>query len=274
MATEGSQTRRRRWWALAIAVTLIGAVLVFVRVFLLNDVTHQLTTAEALDRFRDATPVAATTTTTPRQQQTLTAIGVYRYATAGRESIDALDGTEHVYPDETTITYTAAGCGVQLRWDALEERHDEWLLCVTTDGIELQSTGGAYHVFFGQEKVEDLICDRSVLLMAAEPATTPSSAPVPQSCTIGGQPWFPVWQVLERTTRVVQGAAVDVQHVRMTVTDEDEYHEHITLDWYLDDHGLLVAAALVKETLADTVVGGVTYKETYSLELVSLDPLR
>ncbi|MBI4882909.1 MAG: hypothetical protein HY826_02505 [Actinobacteria bacterium] len=280
MATEGSRTRRRRWWALAIAVVLIGAALVVVRVLVLNDVTHQLTTAEALDRFRDSAPSApgTTTTTAPlttaRRQQTLPALGVYRYATVGRESIDALDGAEHVYPDETTITYTSADCGVQLQWDALKERHDVWRLCITSEGIELQPTGGAYHVFFGQEKVEDLACDRSVLLIAAEPPATTSSEPAPLTCTIGGAPWFPVWQVLERTTRTVQGTDVAVQHVQMTVTDEDQYHEHITLDWFLDDHGLLIAAELAKETLADTVVGGVTYKETFSLALISPDPLR
>ena len=41
-----------------------------------------------------------------------------------------------------------------------------------------------------------------------------------------------------------------------------------------DDHGLVIAATLAKETLADTVLGGVTYKESYTLDLVSLTPLR
>jgi hypothetical protein len=162
-----------------------------------------------------------------------------------------------------------------MRWDALVERHDEWNLCLTEAGIELQPNGGAYHVFFGQEKIEPLVCDKSVVLIPS--ADTPlaiDGGPVALACQIGGQPWFPEWQVLGRDVRAVAGVEVPVQHVRMTVVDEDEFHEHITLDWYLDDHGLLVAATLEKETLADTVVGPVTYKESYSLDLVSLSPLR
>ncbi len=258
-------------------MVLIGALL-FVRFVLFNDEATQLTTAEALERYRSSTVaerVLATTTSVAAEIQTLPLTGVYRYATEGRESIDALEGTEHVYPDETTITYATVGCGVEMRWDALVERHDEWNLCVTDAGIELQSNAHAYHVFFGQEEIEPILCDRTVVLIPSEPTDrTEGGEPVPLSCTIGGDPWQPVWQVLERGVRTVDGTEVEVQHVRMTVVDEDEFHEHITLDWYLDDHGLLIAATLVKETLADTVVGGVTYKESYTLDLVSLTPLR
>ena len=256
------------------AAIVIAGSLLFVRLVFFNDKATPLTTDEALDRYRAST-IVATTTTVVAEIQTLPVTGVYRYTTVGRESIDALDGTEHIYPDETTITFVAAGCGVEMRWDALVERHDEWNLCVTDAGIELQSSGGAYHVFFGEEKIEPVECDRTVVLITSNTADalTPSE-PVPVQCTIGGEPWFPVWQVLERGVRTVDGTEIDVQHVRMTLTDEDEFPEHITLDWYLDDHGLLISATLAKETLADTVLGTVTYKESYKLALVSLIPLR
>ena len=253
---------------------MIVVVLLLLRFVFFNDTATPLTTDEALERYRSST-IAATTTTSVAEQQTLPMTGVYRYTTVGRESIDALDGTEHIYPDETTITFIVAGCGLEMRWDALVERHDEWNLCVTEAGIELQPNGGAYHVFYGEQKIEPIECDRTVVLIASEtgePVT--DSEPVPLACTIGGEPWFPVWQVLERGVRTVEGTEVGVQHVRMTVTDEDEFHEHITLDWYLDDSGLLISATLVKETLADTVLGGVTYKESYTLDLVSMTPLR
>ena len=243
------------------------------RLFFFNDKATPLTTDEALERYRSST-IAATTTTVAPEAQTLPTTGVYRYATVGRESIDALDGTEHVYPDETTITFAAVGCGVEMRWDALLERRDIWNLCVTEAGIELQPNGDAYHVFFGQEEIEPIECDRSVVLIPASVDASTTSNPVQLTCTIGGDPWLPVWQVLERGERTVEGVAVEVQHVRMTVTDEDEFHEHITLDWYLDENGLLIAAELAKETLADTILGGVTYKESYTLDLVSLTPLR
>ncbi|CAN5526817.1 hypothetical protein BH10ACT2_BH10ACT2_06720 [soil metagenome] len=287
--TPSDPPRRKRlfwWWFVGVSVVLIVAML-FVRLVILNDKTVPLTTDEALERYRSSTTAAesvqptaqatattqVTATTVVAQAQTLPTTGVYRYATVGRESIDALDGTEHTYPDETTITYTATGCGVEMRWDALVERHDEWNLCVTDAGIELQPNGGAYHMFFGQEKIEPIECDRSVVLL---PANTPSVSgnPVSRSCTIGGEPWAQVWKVLDRNVRTVGGTKIDVQHVRFTVDDNDAFYEHITLDWYLDGHGLLIEAKLAKLTYADTVLGGVTYKESYTLMLVSTTPLR
>ncbi|MCE9622187.1 MAG: hypothetical protein K8R99_07585 [Actinomycetia bacterium] len=278
MTTSDSRRRRRLFWWLSSVVFVVIAALLFVRLVVFDDHTTPLTTDEVLARYRASTVAAtvlATTTTVAAELPTLPPTGVYLYTTEGRESIDALEGTEHVYPDETTITFAATGCGVEMRWDALVERHDEWNLCVTSAGIELQPTGGSYHVFFGQEKIEPIVCDRTVLLLPSDVAEPPTTAEaVPLTCTIGGEPWLPVWQVLERGVRTVEGVDIAVQHVQMTVVDEDEFHEHITLDWYLDDHGLLIAATLSKETLADTVLGGVTYKESYTLALKSLTPLR
>ena len=274
--TPRDPRRRRRlfwWWFGGISFVLIAGLLI-VRLVLFNDKATPLTTDAALERYRSST-VAATTTTVAPETQTLPLTGVYRYTTVGRESIDALDGAEHVYPDETTITFASVGCGVEMRWDALLERRDIWNLCVTEAGIELQPNGDAYHVFFEQEEIEPIECDRSVVLIPASANDAPATSdPVPLACTIGGDPWLPVWQVLERGVRTVEGVSVEVQHVRMTVTDEDEFHEHITLDWYLDENGLLIAAELTKKTLADTILGGVTYKESYTLDLVSLTPLR
>ena len=45
--------------------------------------------------------------TSKRCVWTLPMTGVYGYTTVGRESVDALGGAEHIYPDETTITFVA-----------------------------------------------------------------------------------------------------------------------------------------------------------------------
>ena len=67
---------------------------------------------------------------------------------------------------------------------------------------------------------------------------------------------------------------MQVQHVRMTITDDDQYFEHITLDWYLDQHGLPVSARLTKNSLSDTAFGDVEYVEQYAYDLEALTPLR
>ena len=39
---------------------------------------------------------------------------------------------------------------------------------------------------------------------------------------------------------MVEGTEIEVQHVRMTVDDNDEYWEHTIVDWYLAPTGLPV----------------------------------
>jgi hypothetical protein len=197
--------------------------------------------------------------------------GVYRYRTTGRESIDALGGTAHDYPADTTITVTPAGCGVRLRWDALVERWDEWELCATPAGIELQRDARQYHQFYGQDDEEAIQCDRAVLVVPVDATPSP---PVDQRCTLGGDAWLPVWQVLGRDRRTVGGATVDVTQVRRTVEDDDDYWEHNTMDLLLADDGLPVAVDVVTSSRSPSPVGGVVYEETYHLELVSLTPSR
>src|SRR3989304_5823376 len=40
----------------------------------------------------------------------------------GSDTAAAVRGARHVYPAETFLTITAAGCGAAARWDALAER--------------------------------------------------------------------------------------------------------------------------------------------------------
>ncbi|MDO8364370.1 MAG: hypothetical protein Q7V88_15875 [Actinomycetota bacterium] len=287
MAADGLRRKRRTKWVLAGGLTLLVG-LVALRLFVFNDTARAVPIDVAVERYRDqlssttaaattvpdtavATSVVAGSTVPVVRPATLPAPGVYRYVTTGQESIDAVGGATHRYPAETTITVTSAGCGVDLAWHALVERSENWALCVAPAGVELQPTGRSYHQFFGQSRTEDLACDRAVLVV---PLDGQSREAEPLVCTLGGSDFRPVWEVLEAGTRTVEGEVVAVQHVRMTVTDDDKYWEHITYDWYLDEHGLPVAITLTEESLSDTAYGDVTYTEQYTMELVSLTPLQ
>jgi len=308
---DGSVVRRRRWWLVAAAAVVVVVVaLVVLRAVVFRDRARAVSTDEALDRFRTqassipvdsaagATTVAViapptlaavpstaaaapsssatstslvTTSTAPSVPVALVAPGVYRYATIGQEHVDALDGTTHTYPPETTITVVPAGCGVSLRWDALQERWDEWQLCATPAGVELGSDGIQYHEFFGQPDNEAVVCDVPVMLVAAAPN---EQAPAPQVCTLADDPWLPVWTMLERTVRTIDGQQVDVRHVQMQIADDDEYWEHTTIDWYLAPDGLPVEVVATKSSLSPSPIGAIQYDEQYHLELESLTPLR
>jgi len=218
-------------------------------------------------------PVSAAPPTTElaRPIATLVEPGVYVYGTSGFESIDALSGVRHDYPAETTITVIVEGCGVLLRWDALQERSEEFRLCLTPAGIELQTQSLQYHEFFDQETPETVVCDVPVLLV---PVVNEPPEPVAQICTIEDRPWLPVWEVLEPDVRDVDGESVDVRHVRMTIDDNDHNFEHYVADWLLAPSGLPIELSVLKQSRSSSVVGDVVYDEVVELALVSVDPLR
>jgi hypothetical protein len=296
--------RRPRWRWLAISATVLASVLtaaLVARLTMFRDQARTVPIDMARDRFRsDTTTVATastdgpgtpisnppppggapTTSAAPRttpdssvaQLPELVTAGVYRYHTTGEESIDALDGATHHYPDETAITVTPDGCGVLLRWDALVERRDEWRLCATPAGLVLHTVGMQYHEFFGQPEAEDVVCDQAVVVVPATPAAT-SPIPVQQSCTLADDTWLPTWEVLERGQRSINGESVDVGHIKMTIDDDDEYWEHTVVDWYLADDGLPVEVTATKESRSPSPIGAVVYRETYRLALASTTPL-
>jgi hypothetical protein len=279
-----------------IAASLVGAGFV-IRSFVLNDQARVIPTAEVVDRFHadntttsvaTSVPAEPSVTTTdpappdsgatrsdssptePRSEPDLVSPGVYAYETTGGEEIDAVGGARHAYPDRTTITVLPYGCGVSLRWDVLRERWEEWRICATSAGIELQTEGVSYHEFFGTSETEDLRCDVGVLLVATGEQ---SKTPVEQVCSLADEPWFPVWTVLGRSTRSIDGAEIEVQQVQMRIEDDDEYWEYLVLDWYLAPNGLPVEVTQTKSSRSDTFVGPVEYVEEYHLVLTSMDPL-
>lgn len=88
--------------------------------------TAPATTAPAMTAPATAAPAApattapaTTTSATPRRPRR-----AYVYVTSGFDAVDVLTGARHDYPAATTLTVTASGCGVRLRWDVAVERWD------------------------------------------------------------------------------------------------------------------------------------------------------
>jgi hypothetical protein len=271
-------TRRLTLTAVGVIAALIAGALV-VKAVWFRDQARVVAVDDAVDRFRDtlaAEPTVAVTaqkvtSTTVATEAAAIEPGVYRYRTTGSERVDALGGTVHQYPAETVLTVTASGCGVWLRWDLLEERREEWQLCTTADGVALQPVGSVYHEFYGVGEIEELRCDRAVVVVPQ----ADSAPPVALQCMLADLPWLPVWEVLGRDTVVVDGSDVPAWHVRMTIDDNDEYPEQTTIDWWLAANGLPLRMTSTTSSTSDSdLVGDVRYEEEYAAELVSLDPLR
>jgi hypothetical protein len=273
-----SRVRRRVLIATCIVGALVGTAVV-VRQLWLNDTARVVDADQAVERFRSQSTVTveASTTAVPLASPDTPAAsvpetGVYRYTTDGAEQIDVLGGAAHPYPAETTVTVSADGCGVMLRWDLLVERREEWRLCAAADGIVMQTTGAFYHEFFAHGSLETLVCNQSVLLVPLDGAPR---EPVGQRCTLNDREWRPVWEVIGRDTRTVEGHELQVTHVRMSVQDDDEYWEHVVADYWLDEHGLPVSMTAVKESKSSSgLVGDVVYQEHYVVDLASIAPLR
>ncbi len=269
--------RRRHVTVGVLTVVFFGLVVVVVRDVWLTDSSEAVPVDEALDRYRGESTEPAPDVTTEESTSapielavSLPQPGVYRYRTTGGESIDAMGGVTREYPAETTITVTPRGCGVHLSWNPLEERRDEWDLCASDLAVELQPGGVQFHEFFGQSQVDEIRCDGVVALTAVGPTPQP---PVARTCTLAADPWNPVWAVLERDIRQVDGRDVAVTHARMTVDDDDEYWEQTTEDWYLADSGLPVDVSVETSSRSSSMVGAVVYRETYELQLESMTPL-
>jgi hypothetical protein len=268
---------------IAVVVGVLAGGAIIVRQVVFNDSTSSIDASEALKRFRDRTvptegvdtvaTAAATGDTAPVAAATLPTLGVYRYATSGSEHIDVLGGTGHTYPAETTLTVTPDGCGVNLRWDLLKERREDWRLCTTTAGVVWQAQGGHfYHEFFNHGQLQTLTCDRPALLVPLDHAPRPS---LPLDCQLDSEQWQPQWTVIGPDTRTVAGVQIPVMHVRMVVDMNRKYYEHTTMDYWFDAHGLPVHVAGTKTSKSNSgLVGDVIYTETISADLESLEPLR
>lgn len=274
------------------AVTAAAAVLVVafvvVRAVILDDSATQVDADAALDNFRasttavpegsaappsteadDGTP--STPTTEPAPAVSLPSPGVYAYATYGTESVDALGGASHSYPAETYLTVTEQGCGVRLRWDLLEERRDEWDLCADSRGVWLQPDTVDWHAFFGQGELVTTDCAEPALIVPRPaPGATPLP-PTPMTCTRRDGAWDHQWQVLGTESREVAGTSVVTVHARLSIEIDTET---TLIDWWMTSEGLPVAMTSTKQSSSETVAGTIVYRETYTAELVSLEPMR
>lgn len=270
--------------ATAVLAVLVVAFVV-VRAVILDDSATRVDADSALENYRASTTgdpsssetseppevSAVDTTVAPSATPSLPELGVYAYATYGTESVDALGGASHAYPAETYLTVTDSGCGVRLRWDLLEERRDEWDLCADERGVWLQPDTVDWHAFFGQGELVTTDCAEPALLVPLPaPGATPL-APTQMTCTRRDGPWDHQWQVLGTESREVGGSTVLTVHARLSI---EVATETTLIDWWMTAEGLPVLMTSTKKSSSETVAGTIVYQETYSAELVALDPMR
>ena len=229
--------------ALGLFVVSGGLAAAWASGLILHDTARPASVEEALRLFRagSAAPDAAD--------------GVYLYSTHGSESIDALGGARHVYPQTTTVTATAASCGVRLRWASLENRSTTWLLCGPRLDLRVSDE---VHEFFGEHDRTVYSCTGSTLRIARTASFRCRSGQGQESGTVS---------IVQNSARVL--------HVRTTgrVSGDDTGFE--VVDWWLTPGSALPTRIQLRSRTSRRVfLGRVHYREDVDLRLSSRKPLR
>jgi hypothetical protein len=247
---------------MTVGLTLFGVFLLIAAAwaggFFFNDSSRPASIAQALRRFRAGGHRSGGLN------------GVYLYATKGSESINALGGAKHTYPAKTSITVIDVPCGIQLRWDALQNRSTTWTFCSTAAGIEFR-TSDERHAFYGQNDHTVYTCSGRLLVpkKAVAGVTRPYSCRSNQNLEVGEV------RVIGGATIVVGGSRVRAIRVRTSseiLRSPDTGSE--TIDWWLaSTTALPLRVKLRSRAGRKEWVGVVSYKEDFGLRLLSLTPL-
>ena len=238
----------------------LGATLVWN--FVLRDRTEPVPVSEAVESFRAAETGDATTAVGPEP-------GVYVYTTAGFEEIDALIGSRHDYPAETTITVSRGGCGLLLRWDALDVRSTTWDLCPAAGAWTIEGYDEV-HRFLGQTERTSYRCEAGSLW---RPAAHAPGTPLGRRCTTGETTEIASGEVVGREGRTAGSETVETVHVSLELRLEGRTRGTGSLEAWLEPAtGLVVRLALENDNRSASAVGDVRYRELVTLDLVSTQP--
>jgi hypothetical protein len=228
-----------------------------------------LTVEEVKQRYENST--SSTTigagSSPPPAVSRLPAPGVYTYATKGGDSVDALSGAHHDYPATTNITVTPMACGVQQRWDVLDERWETWQRCDEGSGIR-EPGRTSYDRFFGQPQTDTYVCTGAPRPLAAVAGTTWTT-----KCISGSATNIYDGVVVGNELQNVGASTVDTLHVRINIIDDTPSDSQVIDTWYLTESDLVVAQTSTSATSNTSPIGTVHYAENYEMHLASLTPL-
>ena len=270
---EAELSRARRWpWVAAgvLAVLGLAAVALTLR---FRDTETPVSVTEALERFESDAAPTPVPTEQPEQGQVdvLPSPGVYVYSTAGGEEIDALGGTRHDYPRETALTVRTGGCGVVLTWQPLEERFEEWELCLR-DGSLTMPSYTAFHRFFGTDDRQDFLCEPAIVLIprlgaeGSDSATCETSRNLVETVQV---------TVLAREVLTVGTSEVEAVGLEFEIASEGSAHGTTSAEmWISTETGAVVRWSETVESVSTSLIGDVTYAEQFDMQLTMLEPVQ
>lgn len=195
------------------------------------------------------------------------ALGVYRYATRGSESVTTpIASTTHGYDGISTIVISPGRCGEQERWQVLAGRWSEAEACTAEQG-STAATVTEFHEFFGVGQEDSFRCHSG-------PVPQRAGVPFTSSCESDDS-------TIHSTVRVLGSEPVSVgdqTYDAFQIESQSVLGGHTSgtakrNEWRRRSDGLLLRRSTSSEANTSDA-GGSHYEERYTIELLSTKPQR
>ena len=196
--------------------------------------------------------------------------GVYRYQTAGSESL-SLPGATRRYPGETTRTVRhGPGCTWSMRLVLVVEHQEEHFVCSTTSTLVV--TGSTTHInWFGFSSTVNVTCDPP--FREADRAAAPGTS-TPFVCRQGGESTFSGTTTIGgQESVIVEGQARRAWRVVIRGTFEGSTRGTVSVTELVDqENGMVLFEQRSNDLVQRSVLGDVGYRQEVTLTLSSLTP--
>lgn len=270
---------RARWYRRLVLLLVIPALAILaatvVRYGVFHDASQPVAIVDVVSTFRSETGVESP----PARRsigRALPAEGVYVFETSGEESlVDApLGDARHAYPRETAVVVRRGGCGILEAWLPLEGRGRVISSCEDDRGGK-RYAGTDTRTFFGIEARRDITCTgRAVPPLAGARGGSSWRS----SCNVTGFSEFAASarsEAMKPQTIVVGGERVRAVGVRTVLRFTGEARGSAVHEmWRRVSDGLPLRELYREQSVLDTHVGDLSYRDRYDLRLTSLEPRR
>lgn len=254
--------RRRKIVLAALAAVVVLAAIAWVE--RPRDEPAKATVGEAVEKFREESDKDDADRDGGRREP---ALGVYRYATTGEESVKAsLIGTTHDYYGVSTIVLSDGRCGQRERWQVLDGRWSEAEAC-PAKGRRASATVIEFHEFF-ETGQEDVFHCRSEPV-SIKPGSSFASSCESEEATIESTSRVVGIEPVGVGTETFDAVHVSTESVLGGSTDGSSKRD----EWRRRSDGLLLKRQAESEADVSTA-GGSHYTEHYKLRLLSTEPRR
>jgi hypothetical protein len=187
--------------------------------------------------------------------------GLYFFDTVGFESVDALAGARHDYPDVTTVLVDERSCGAATRWEPLSQRSDEWRFCGPDGSVDLVVE---FHEWFGFPETTETMC--TGLRLEGDDRWQAACSRPDTAIDI-------LVEVIGEEVVVVGGQDVVTTHLRLVETTTGRTTgSRVTDFWMIPGTPLFARKQVIDRSTSSSPIGSVNYVEEYTLVLRSVTP--